>query len=125
MASNLVQCLSMVRGVAVECTFPATPSSGDPVLYGKLPGVALIDEDTGGNTVVCFTPNIWRLPLKNTAALAKGALVFLQDNGDDAGKLNATNTEPYFGVLNQATAAAFDGMAEVIVGIPADADSVA
>jgi predicted RecA/RadA family phage recombinase len=125
MASNLVQCLSMVRGVAVKCSHPAIPASGDPVLFNKAPGVALIDEDSDGNTVVCFTPNIWRLPVKSTAAITAGSLVFYQDSGTDAGTLNATNTEPYFGVLNKATGANFDGLAEIMVGVPAETGSIA
>lgn len=30
-------------------TAPATPASGDPVLIGQIPGVALVDEGDGGN----------------------------------------------------------------------------
>jgi predicted RecA/RadA family phage recombinase len=35
--------------LSVVCTQPATPVSGDPVLFGDLPGVALTDEGKGGN----------------------------------------------------------------------------
>ncbi|KAA3645329.1 MAG: DUF2190 family protein [Chloroflexi bacterium] len=38
----------------VAVTQPATPSSGDPVLYGQRPGVALTDEGTDGETSVRF-----------------------------------------------------------------------
>lgn len=33
--------------LSVVCTAPATPVSGDPVLYGQRPGVAVTDENTG------------------------------------------------------------------------------
>jgi predicted RecA/RadA family phage recombinase len=34
---------------SVTVTDPATPVSGDPVLFGDLPGLALTDESKGGN----------------------------------------------------------------------------
>lgn len=40
--------------LAVACTDPATPVSGDPVVYGQLPGVALTSEGTDGLTSVQF-----------------------------------------------------------------------
>jgi predicted RecA/RadA family phage recombinase len=42
------------KQLAVACTAPATPSSGDPVLFGQRPGVALTDEDAAGLTTVQF-----------------------------------------------------------------------
>lgn len=38
--------------LSLPVTAPATPTSGDPVLVGELPGVALTDENTEGNTTV-------------------------------------------------------------------------
>lgn len=35
--------------LSVICTQPASPVSGDPVLFGDLPGVALTDKGKGGN----------------------------------------------------------------------------
>lgn len=40
--------------LAVACTQPATPASGDPVLYGVQPGVALTSEGADGITSVQF-----------------------------------------------------------------------
>jgi predicted RecA/RadA family phage recombinase len=34
------------------CSQPATPVSGDPVLVGQIPGVALIAEETDGTTTI-------------------------------------------------------------------------
>jgi predicted RecA/RadA family phage recombinase len=41
--------------LSVTCTAPTTPSSGDPVLFGDVPGVALTDEDAAGKTTVKFS----------------------------------------------------------------------
>lgn len=41
--------------LAVVCTDPTTPSSGDPVVFGQRPGVALTDEHADGRTSVQFT----------------------------------------------------------------------
>lgn len=38
--------------IALAVTDPASPGSGDPVLVGELPGVALIDEQADGLTTV-------------------------------------------------------------------------
>ena len=48
MAKNLVH--DEDRYIAeVAATDPATAESGDPVLVGNIPGVALVDEGDGGN----------------------------------------------------------------------------
>lgn len=47
MATNII--FEGRRRMSVACTDPATPVSGDPVLFGDLPGVALTDEATGSN----------------------------------------------------------------------------
>lgn len=40
--------------LSVECTQPATPASGDPVLFGDRAGVALTAERADGRTTVIF-----------------------------------------------------------------------
>lgn len=47
MATNLVK--EQGRYLSEVCSQPATPVSGDPVLIGQIPGVALTDEGDGGN----------------------------------------------------------------------------
>lgn len=47
MATN--QVFDEADQLSVVCTQPATPASGDPVLFGQMPGVALTDEGDGGN----------------------------------------------------------------------------
>lgn len=50
MATNMINARG--ENLLVTATEPATPSSGDPVLLGQLPAVALVDEDSDGNTSV-------------------------------------------------------------------------
>jgi predicted RecA/RadA family phage recombinase len=38
----------------LTCTSPTTPASGDPVVCGQIPGVALADEDAAGLTTVAL-----------------------------------------------------------------------
>lgn len=40
------------KNLLLVCSSPATPASGDPVLIGQIPGVALADEQTDGYTSV-------------------------------------------------------------------------
>lgn len=47
MAKNLY--MNEGRYLTGAATQPATPVSGDPVLLGQIPGVALTDEAEGGN----------------------------------------------------------------------------
>lgn len=42
------------RSRPLTCTDPTTPASGDPVLCGQIPGVALANEDTAGVTTVAL-----------------------------------------------------------------------
>ncbi len=42
------------RSRPLVCTQPATPASGDPVICGQIPGVALANEDTNGETSVAL-----------------------------------------------------------------------
>lgn len=37
------------RQLSLVCSDPATPASGDPVIIGQIPGVALTKEGEGGN----------------------------------------------------------------------------
>jgi predicted RecA/RadA family phage recombinase len=40
--------------LSVTCSQPATPASGDAVLFGQVPGVAVTDERSDGTTTVRF-----------------------------------------------------------------------
>lgn len=68
----------------VAATQPATPVSGDPVLIGQIPGVALTDEGDGGNdsgNISVDTGGIYELTVeaKNNAgnsAVAVGDILY-------------------------------------------------
>jgi predicted RecA/RadA family phage recombinase len=59
--------------LAVACTAPTTPASGDPVLYGQRPGVALTDEDSDGLTTVAFK-GVFNLSVKGENASGNNAV---------------------------------------------------
>jgi predicted RecA/RadA family phage recombinase len=64
----------------VACTDPATPASGDPVLFGQIPGVALTDEDADGNTVIAdagvFELSVKGIDNAGNAAITAGDKVY-------------------------------------------------
>lgn len=77
--------------LSVVVTNPATPSSGDPVLFGQLPGVALTDEGDGGNasteTTVAFK-GVFDLPVRghdgtSNAAISAGDIVYYDTTNDE------------------------------------------
>ena len=68
----------------VTLTTPAVPTSGCPVLYGNLTGIALgILDPTTLQTVVDFGPGIWDIPVAATggAAVAAGDTLFINAAG--------------------------------------------
>lgn len=67
---------------AAVCTQPATPASGDPVLVGQLPGVALNAEDAAGDTVIT-TEGVYNLSVKGennagNSAVAVGDILYYE-----------------------------------------------
>lgn len=58
--------------VPVTVTHPTTPASGDPVRWGDLCGVAIVDEGAGGNaageTSVDFGPGVWTMTVSGVAS---------------------------------------------------------
>lgn len=78
MATN--QVFDDADSIAVACTDPATPNSGDPVLLGQLGGVALLTEDAAGLTTVKFR-GAFKLSVKGVnaggnTAIAAGDTIF-------------------------------------------------
>lgn len=47
MAKNMAK--QWTKSRSLICSDPATPASGDPVIAGQIPGVALTNEGAGGN----------------------------------------------------------------------------
>ena len=84
MATNNVFASSTSIHQSVTCSHPPTPTSGAPVRYGDMVGVALTAEDSAGLTTVDFTPgNVYLLSVKgvnaggNVAVAAGDALYYV------------------------------------------------
>jgi predicted RecA/RadA family phage recombinase len=75
--------------------------SGDPVLVGDLPGVAVIDADDELGTGVCTVKMDGVATLEVTGATAVGDIVYMAA----AGTLSTTNTDTRFGYALEAQAA--------------------
>lgn len=104
----------------VACSDPAVPTSGSPVRFGNLTGVALTNEGEGGNaateTTVDFSENVYTLSVaavdqNGNSAVALGDFIYYVDA--DTPKLSKKNTGYFFGVALQANAAG-DGSAATI-----------
>ena len=92
--------------MTVVVTDPAAPNSGDPVRFGLLTGVALLDEGAGGagatETVVDFGPGVWDLPVTDEVGggVAVGDVVFYKDGID--GLTNDPSSTYFFGYALEA-----------------------
>ncbi len=90
--------------LSLTCTDPATPASGDPVLYGQLPGVALTAERTDGTTSVA-TEGVFLLSVKGVdgsgnAAVAAGDIIYYVTG--DTPKLSKKATGVRYGYAVEA-----------------------
>jgi predicted RecA/RadA family phage recombinase len=102
MATNLVRQEAYQQSVI--CTDPTTPSSGDPIRYGNLTGVALTDEGANGNastnTTVDFGPRVWNLGVDDSedSAIAAGDALWYHDTktGSPATNINNSSSGGYF-----------------------------
>lgn len=97
MAKNII--LEDGDQIALAATDPATPVSGDPVVVGQLPGVALVNEDAAGNTTV-KTNGVASLSVKGidaggNSAVAVGDIVYY--TAADTPKLSKKATGVRFG----------------------------
>lgn len=105
--------------LSVACTQPATPNSGDPVLYGQRPGVALTTEDAAGFTTVAFRGE-FNVPVKGingagNAAISEGDIVYY--TAGDTPPLSVKATGVRFGYAAAAvTSGATNNTCPVIVG---------
>jgi predicted RecA/RadA family phage recombinase len=89
------------RGLLVTCTYPASPASGGPVLYGTMTGVALKTKDSAGQTVVDFSSGVWALNVTTSGAIAAGDPLFLDAA---AAVLSNDSTGYFFGFAMKAIA---------------------
>ncbi|GII87069.1 hypothetical protein Ssi03_50590 [Sphaerisporangium siamense] len=103
------------KSLSVPCTAPTTPNSGDPVLYGQLPGVALIDEQADGLTTIALD-GVFRLPVKGetttNAAVNAGDILYY-----DSGVINKDSSNGVrFGYALDAVASGATTTIGVLVG---------
>lgn len=89
-------------GLSVICTAPASPDSGDPVLYGYMTGIALKDENSDGITPVDFSTGVWELTVVASAgAVAVGDALFLDATG---ATISNDSTGSFFGFAMEVIA---------------------
>lgn len=114
MAANMVHKWTKTR--ALICTDPATPASGDPVLYGQLPGVALTTESADGLTTVALD-GVFRLPVKGTsgsdAAITAGDKLYYVTGNTP--KLSVTTSGVLFGIAREGVLSGATSTIEVEV----------
>ena len=77
------------------CTAPTTPASGDPVVAGQIPGVALAAEDANGVTTVALD-GAFRLSVKGenqsgNSAVAVGDIIYYEAGQTPPLNKDATN----------------------------------
>lgn len=99
MAKNRVQASGSRLGVVT--TDPSSPASGDPVLFGQLPGVCLVDKRTSDNITAMQTNGVFNLSVKGVDgsgnhAIAAGDIVYYVTA--DTPKLSAKATGVRFGI---------------------------
>lgn len=119
MATNRKQ--QDIDHMSVICTQPATPVSGDPVLWGDRPGVALVNEGSGGNltgyTTVDFKGS-YMLSVKGingagNSAVADGDAIYY--TAGDTPPLSKKATGVRFGTAHGAVTSGATATIEVVV----------
>jgi predicted RecA/RadA family phage recombinase len=104
--------------LAVTCTDPTTPASGDPVRYGERPGVALIAEAADGLTTVTFR-GVYNLSVKavdggGNSAVAEGDILYYVDA--DTPKISKKTAGHRFGYAGAAITSGSTATIAVHVG---------
>lgn len=104
--------------LSVACTQPATPASGDPVLWGDLPGVALTAEDANGKATVTFRGehkvSVKGINAGGNSAVADGDVLYY--TAGDTPPVSKKATGVRFGVANGAVNSAATATIPVRVG---------
>ena len=107
------------RYLSQAATQPATPASGDPVLVGQIPGVALTAERADGTTSI-DTAGVYNLTVKGEtnadagSAVAIGDLIFY--DAADTPVLNKDTTGVRFGYALATLGSGVTGVIPVKVG---------
>jgi predicted RecA/RadA family phage recombinase len=108
------------RGVqlALVATDPAVPASGDPLLVGQMPGVALITEAADGKTTVdfegVFTLSVKGIDQAGNSAVAAGDILYYVTA--DTPKISKKNTGVRFGYALEAVTSAATATIRVRLG---------
>lgn len=112
MAKNTV--IMWTDSLALVCTSPAVPQSGDPVVTGQIPGVALTAEDSNGVTTVALN-GVFDLSVKGennagNSAVAVGDILYYE-----AGQTPPVNKDNVAGIrFGYALAAVTSGATTTI-----------
>lgn len=119
MATNRKQAEgTRIDATASECTGPNDPiESGDPVVWGNVPGVALADERTDEDKVLIQTDGVFELSVTGAdsagnAAVAAGDIVYVDGTEVNVDATNGTR----FGYALAAVASGATTAIDVKVG---------
>ena len=120
MAKNIV--FDEAAQLSLVATDPAAPVSGDPLLVGQIPGVALTDERSDGTTSVkmdgvadlSVKGELWNGTAKAAVAVEAGDIIYY--NVADTPKLNKDNRGVRYGYALEAIASGATDTIRVKVG---------
>lgn len=105
------------QSLPLACTDPTTPASGDPVIFGQLPGVALTAEDSAGNTTVALN-GTFNLSVKGTsgsnAAITAGDKIYYVSANTP--KLSVTTSGVFYGYALENVSSGATSTIKVKVG---------
>ncbi|MEV8638103.1 DUF2190 family protein [Streptosporangium sp. NPDC051023] len=104
--------------LALTATDPATPASGDPVVVGQIPGVALINEASDGLTTI-KTNGVATLSVKGidgggNSAVAAGDILYYVSG--DTPKLSKKTSGVRFGYALEVVSSAATATIRVKIG---------
>lgn len=116
MAKNIV--FNNAERLQVTCSDPTTPASGDPVVYGQMPGVALTAEGSDGLTSVQFcgvaTLSVKGVDGSGNSAVAEGDILYYV--AADTPKLSKKATGVRFGYAMGAVTSGATASINVRIG---------
>lgn len=116
MATNTKYMWTKSRQLA--CTDPTTPASGDPVLVGQIPGVALVAEDAAGLTTIAldgaFNLSVKGVDGSGNSAVAVGDAIYYVTG--DTPKLSKKTSGVLFGYALGTVGSSSTGTITVEVG---------
>lgn len=106
------------NGRKLNLPVAANTVSGDPVVVGFLPGVALIDRDADGNATI-DTYGVYHLSVKGINGGGNSAVAVgdrLYHTQADTPKLSKKDTGVYFGIALEPVVAGATTVIEVRIG---------